>query len=166
MKSISLRLFVAALAVTLGTAIANSQTADESAPPPMHHAGFGGPGMGFFAKYLNLTPDQRAQMKAIMQKEHPTMHPLMQQMHQMEQQVKQYEEGTFDQAKVQALVAAQSQTLVQIKVEEAKIHSEMWQVLTADQQAKYKQFEANREARMQQHMQNEGSEESPAPPQE
>src|SRR3979409_1684602 len=102
MKSIRFRFLVAALAVTLGTAISKAQTADAAAPTPMHeHAmhehGFGmegheGHGMGFFAKYLDLTDAQRAQMKAVMQKEHATMKPLMPQVPQMDQQLKQYVE--------------------------------------------------------------------------
>ncbi len=47
-----------------------------------------------------------------------------------------------------------------MKVNESRIHSELYQLLTPDQQAKMKQLEADREARMQQHMQNEGD----APP--
>jgi protein CpxP len=154
MKSIRFRFLVAALAVMLGAAIAKSQTADAAAPPPMHEHEFGMEGhkMGFFAKYLNLTDDQRAQMKAVMHKEHSTMKPLMQQVHQMDQQLKQYVEGTYDEAKVQALVSQQAQTLVQVKVQETRIHNELYQLLTPDQQAKMKEFEANHEARMQKHM--------------
>lgn len=158
MKSIRIRLLVAALAVMLGAAIAKSQTADSAPPPPppMHGPGFGmeGHGMGFFAKYLDVSDTQRAQMKAVMQKEHATLKPLMQQLHQMDQQLKQYEEGAYDEAKVQALVTQQAQTLVQVKVQETRIHNELFQLLTPDQQTKMKQFEANREARMQQRMQN------------
>ena len=62
---------------------------------------------------------------------------------------------------MQALVAQQSQALVQLKVQETRIHSELFQVLTPGQQSKMKEFEANREARMQQHMQ-----EAPAAPPE
>ncbi len=154
MKSIRFRLFVAALAVMLGGAIAKSQTADASAPPPTHQHGWGmrGHTMGFPFKQLDVTDAQRAQIKAVMQKEHSTMQPLMQQVHTMQQQLKQYSEGTYDEAKVQALVAQQSQTLVQLKVEETRIHNEIYQLLTTDQQAKMKEIEANREARMQQHM--------------
>ena len=154
MKSIRYRFLVAALAVLLGSAIAKSQTAD--APPPMrgHEFGMEGHMMGFFAKYLDLSDAQREQMKAIMQKERPTLQPLMQQLHQMEAQLKQYEEGTYDEAKVQPLVAQQAQTMVQLKVQETRIHNELFQLLTADQQAKMKEFEANREARMQQHTQS------------
>jgi Spy/CpxP family protein refolding chaperone len=161
MKSIRFRLLVAALAVMLGSAIAKSQTAD--APPPMHGHAFGMEGhlMGFWAKALNLTDDQKAQMKAVMEKEWPTVKPLMTQLHQMEQQLKPYEEGTYDEAKVQSLVSQQEQTLVQLRVQETRIHNELFQLLTPDQQSKMKELEANREARMQQHMQN-----APAAPQE
>jgi periplasmic protein CpxP/Spy len=154
MKTIRFRIFVAALAVMLGGAIAKSQTADATAPPATHaHAwGMRGSMMGFPFRQLDLSDAQRAQMKAVMQKERPAMKPLMQQLHQMEQQLKQYSEGTYDEAKVQALVAQQAQTLVQLKVQETRIHNELFQLLTADQQAKMKEIEANRETRMQ-HMQ-------------
>jgi Spy/CpxP family protein refolding chaperone len=150
MKTIRFRLLIAALVVTMGAAIAKSQTAD--APPMQGHAfGMRGP-MGFFSRELDLTDAQRTQMKAVLQKEHAAMKPQMQQLHLMQQQLKQYEEGTYDEAKVQALVAQQAQTLVQLKVQETRIHNELFQLLTPDQQAKMQQFEANREARMQQRM--------------
>jgi Spy/CpxP family protein refolding chaperone len=158
MKSIGLRLMVAALAVLLGSAIARSQTADTTPPPT--HAGMRGPlGMDghmiqFYVKYLGVTDEQKTQMKAALQKEKPTIQPLMQQLHQMDQQLKQYEEGTYDAAKVQALVSQQAQTLVQVKVEQTRIHNELYLMLTADQQSKLKEFEANRAARMQQRMEN------------
>jgi Spy/CpxP family protein refolding chaperone len=163
MKSIRFRLFVAVLAVTLGTAMAQSQTADTTTPATPHAGprggmygplGMDGHMMQFYAKYLNVTDEQKTQMKAVLQKEKPTLQPLMLQLHQMDQQLKQYEEGTYDEAKVQGLVAQQSQTLVQLKVEQSRIHNELFQLLTSDQQSKLKEFEANREARMQQHMQN------------
>lgn len=156
MKPIRFRFLAAALAVLLGAAIAKSQSADTPPPPPMHGHEFGVDGhmMGFFGKYLDVTDAQRTQMKAVLQKEHATMKPLMQQVHQLDGQLKQYVEGTYDEAKVQALVAQQTQTLVQVKVQETRVHNELYQLLTPDQQAKLKEFEANREARMQQHMQN------------
>jgi protein CpxP len=149
----------------LGGAIAKAQTADAGAPPPMHGHGMGmgmeDHMMGFFAKYLDLTDTQRTQMKGVMQKEHATMHPLMMQVHQLDQQLKPYVEGAYDEAKVQALVSQQAQTLVQMKVQETRIHNELYQLLTPDQQAKMKEFEATREARMAQHMQD-----GPPPPPE
>ena len=155
MKSIRFRILIAALAVTLSAALAKSQTADTAAAPPPHGHGheFGMDHhmMEFYAKYLNVTDAQKADMKAVLQKEHATMKPLMQQMHLLQQQLKQYEEGTYDEAKVQALVSQQAQTLVQVKVQETRIHNELFQMLTPDQQTKLKEFEANQEARRQQH---------------
>ncbi len=165
MKSIRFRLLIAAMAVLLGSAIAKSQTAaDAPPPPPMHGHGYGMEGhqMGFFAKALNLTDDQKAQMKTIMQKEHPAMKPLMQQQHQIDLQLRQYVEGTFDPVKVQALAAQKAQLQVQVTVAETRIHNELYQLLTTDQRAQLKEIEAKHEARMQRHMQ----EAPPAPPSE
>lgn len=155
MKSFRYRLLIAALAVLFGTAIAKSQTAETAPPPPPMHGhqfGMGGPGMGFFARELNLTDDQKTQMKSIMEKEHPTIKPLMQQQRQLDVQLRQYVEGSFDQAKVQALAAQKSQIQAQLTVQETRIHNELYQVLTTDQQSQLKQLEAKHEARMQQHL--------------
>jgi len=165
MKSIGFRLMMAAMAVLLGSAIAKSQTAaDAPPPPPMHGHGYGMEGhqVGFFAKALNLTDDQKAQMKAIMQKEHPAMKPLMQQQHQIDLQLRQYVEGTFDPVKVQALAAQKAQLQVQVTVAETRIHNELYQLLTTDQRTQLKEIEERHEARMQKHMQ----EAPPAPPSE
>src|ERR1700722_10215437 len=78
MKSIRNRFLIAALAVVFGTALANAQTApDAPPPPPMHGHEFGMFHMiGFFAKNLDLTDTQKAQMKDILEKERPTLKPL------------------------------------------------------------------------------------------
>jgi Spy/CpxP family protein refolding chaperone len=168
MKSIQARLLAAALAVLIGTAIAKSQPADAPPPPPMHEHefGFGGHMMGFFADYLNLTDAQQAQMKSIMQKEHPTMKPLFQQLHQTKQQLRQYEEGAYDETKVRALATQQAQTMVEVTVAQTRIHNELFQVLTPDQQSKMKEYEANHEARMQKHMQQHRGGAPPASPEQ
>jgi Spy/CpxP family protein refolding chaperone len=150
MRSIRFRLLVAATAVLLGTAIAKSQTADAPAPPPMHGHGFamGEHMLGFYADMLNLSDAQRAQMKTVLQKEHPAIKPLMQQSRQIEKQLHQYAEGTYDEAKVRALAAQKAQVETELTVQRTRIHNEMFQLLTSDQQAKMKEVEANHEARM------------------
>ena len=165
MKSFRFRFLMAALAVLLGAAIAKSQTAaDAPPPPPVHGHGFG---MGehmldFFADYLNLSDTQQAQIKTILQKEHPAVKPLMHQSRLIEAQLRQYVTGTYDEAKVRALAAQKAQVEVELTVQRARIHNELFQVLTADQQAKMKEFLARRDARWQKHMRNA----PPAPPEE
>lgn len=116
--------------------------------------------MGFFARQLNLTDDQKTQMKAIMEREHPTMKPLMQQERQIDQQLRQYVEGPYDAAKVQTLAAQKAQIQTQITVNETRIHNELYQLLTTDQQSQLKQMEANREA----HINKQMNQAPPAPP--
>jgi len=155
-KVIRFRLLIAFLAVLMGSVIAKSQTAEDTPPPPPMHGhgmGMGMEGhMHFLAAKLNLTDDQKTQMKAIMQKEKPTMQPLHQQERQIDQQLRQYVEGNFDQAKVAALAAQKAQIQAAITVEQTRMHSELYQLLTSDQKAHLKQIEADHEARMQQRM--------------
>ncbi len=159
MKSIQIRLLIAALAVCLGTALAQSQTAENAPPPPPAHYfdahGYGMEGhmLGFWAKQLNLTDDQKAQMKTVMQKEHPTMKPLFEQQHQIDLQLRQYVEGNFDAAKVQTLATQKAQIQAQLTVAETRIHNQLYQMLTSDQQTHLKQMEAEHDVRMQEHMQ-------------
>ena len=156
MKSFRNRLLIAALAVATGSVMARSQTADTTAPtpPPAHEHAYGmhEHGMAFMAKKLNLTDEQKSQMKAIMEKERPTMKPLMQQQHQIELQLRQYVEGNFDEAKVQALAAQKAQIQAQLTVAETRVHNQMYALLTPDQQSQMKEMQARHEARMQERM--------------
>ena len=154
MKSFRFRLLVATLAVLLGSAIAKSQTAADTSPPPMHGREFGmnGQGMGFFAKQLNLTDAQQTQMKTIMENAHTSMKPLMQQSHQIDQQLRQFVMGAYDDGQVQKLATQKAQIEAQITVAQTKVHNQLFQLLTPDQQAKAKQLVAEHEASMQSHM--------------
>jgi Spy/CpxP family protein refolding chaperone len=155
MKSFRNRLLIAALAVAMGSAMAKSQTADSTPPPPPTHNhayGMRGDMMGFFAKQLNLTDEQKTQMKTILQQQRPTIKPLMQQEHQIDLQLRQYVEGTFDEAKVQALAAQKAQIQAQLTMAETRVHNQLYALLTPDQQSQLKQMEAQHEARMQERM--------------
>jgi len=164
MKSIRARLLIAALCVLFATVVARSQATDAPPAPPAHghEFGMGGRGSEFFADYLNLSDAQREQMKGILAKEHPALKPLFQQLQQTRQQLRQYEQGAYDEAKVRTLAAQQAQTMVELTVQQTRIHSEMFQVLTTDQQAKMKEVQAHHQARMQRHMHSVPS----APPEE
>ena len=144
MKSTRIRILTIGAAVLLAVAAAIAQG----------RHGFGGPGGDFhrMLKQLDLTSDQQSQVKAIWEKEKPTLQPLMQQMRQNHNAMKALEaSGPFDEAKTRALATQNSQTMIELQVEHERIKSEIMQILTADQKAKLAQIEANREAHMSKH---------------
>jgi protein CpxP len=165
-RCIRFRLLVATVAVLLGTVIAKSQTADAPAPPPMHGHGHGfemGEHMlGFFTDYLNLSDAQQTEIKTILQKERSTIKPLFQHSRQIEQQLHQYAEGGYQEQPVRTLATQKAQVDAELTVQKTRIHNELFQVLTPDQQAKMKEVEARHQARMQRHMQEAPS----APPEQ
>jgi Spy/CpxP family protein refolding chaperone len=61
--------------------------------------------------------------------------------------------GTFDEAKAQAIATQGAQVHAQLEVQHARIASEAFQVLTADQKTKLAQFISKREQRFEEHMQ-------------
>jgi len=149
---------VGVLAVALVTGIAFAQTEEEhgSMHHHMHGEMMGGAGMGFPIHELNLTADQHAQIKQIIQAERPNMKPLMQQEMQVHQQMMQLiTSGVFDQAKAAAIASQEAQTHVQIEVEHAKIGSQIYQLLSSDQKAKVADIMAKHQQKMQEHMQKE-----------
>ena len=92
----------------------------------------GGPEFQMFLHQLNLSDDQKAQVKQIFQTERPTLKPLMQQEGQAHLQMMQLvTSGNFDQAKATAIATQEAQTHIQVEVEHAKIHSQIYQLLNA-----------------------------------
>jgi periplasmic protein CpxP/Spy len=144
MKSTRIRILTVGAAVLLAAAAAIAQG----------RHGFGGPGGDFhhMLRQLDLTADQHTQVKAIFEKEKPALQPLMQQMRQNHASMRTLEaSGPFDEAKTRALATQNSQTMIELEVEHARIKSEIMQILTADQKAKLAQIEANHAARMSKH---------------
>lgn len=120
-----------ALLIALGAAIAFSQTAGQS------HHDFQQHFLSYMTDYLDLTDAQQAQAKQILDKEKPAMDSLMSQMKQSHEALRQLEMApAFDEAKVRAAAAQQSQTMIEMTVQKARLHSELYQILTPEQQAK------------------------------
>ena len=144
-----------AVALVIGVAFAVA----EGGPEGMHHHGMGMHGeLGFPLHALNLTDDQRAQVKQIMQTEKPNIHPLMHQEFQAHQQMMQLiTSGKFDQTQATALATQEAQTHIQMEVEHAKIASQIYNLLSSDQKAKVADIVAKHQQMMQQHMQKESA---------
>jgi protein CpxP len=134
--------------------VATAAVSQEAMGGPHEGGGFLGHEFGFFADYLDLTDAQRAQMKQTLTAEKPTVKPLIQQEAQYHQQMLQLiQSGSFDETKAQAIATQESQTHIQLEVQKARIHSELYQMLTADQKTRLAQFLAKHQQRMQQHLQ-------------
>ena len=143
MKSARTRILTIGAAVLLAAAAAIAQGPH----------GFGSDGdFHHMLRQLDLTSDQHAQVKAIFEKEKPTLEPLMQQMHQNHAAMSALEAaGPFDEVKTRALATQNSQTMIELEVEHSRIKSEVMQILTPEQKTKLAQIEANHAAHMSQH---------------
>ena len=132
----------------------------------MHGPMMGDSGFGMMLHQLNLSDDQKAQVKKIFEAEKPNLKPLVQQQFQSHQQMMQLiTSGNFDQAKATALATQEAQTHIQMQVEHAKIASQIYQLLDSTQKTKVADMMAKHQERMQKHLQgqNDGQ---PAPPEQ
>lgn len=119
------------------------------------HFGKGGGGMMF--RGLDLTEEQKTQMKAIRQASKETMKPIREQMKANRQKLQTLSEsGTFDEAQVQAIAAQQGTLSAQMIVEREKVKSQIFNLLTPEQKTKAAemkaQFQQKRQERMQKRM--------------
>lgn len=153
MNTSHIRALVATVAIMLAiTTMAFGQATTESPAGPGGAQGFK---LGLMADYLDLSDAQRAQAKQLIAAEKPALIPLIQQLTQSRQQIAQaVSSGVFDQAKISALAAQQSQTLTQLTVERAKIMAEVFNILTPDQKAKAVSFIQKRVARLEEQLEN------------
>ena len=153
MKFTRKNLIIAALAIMLVGAVAVSQTVAKG-PHHMHGMGFGFDEhmLDFMTDYLDLTDAQQAQVKDIFAKEKPTIQPLIDQLKQGHHDLMQLEtSGTFDEGKVRALAAQHSQTMTGLIVEKARVHNQIFQLLTPEQKAKATKLMQHHEQHMMNH---------------
>jgi Spy/CpxP family protein refolding chaperone len=164
MKTNRTRIFAASTALVVVLAVAGAAVAQgmHHHGGPMGEFGFGDHMLSYFTDVLDLTQAQQDQAKAIMEKEKPVMQPLMKQLMQAHKDLSALEDsGTFDEAKVRALAAQNTQAMTELFVQKARIHSEFMQILTTDQKAKQAAIKAKHESRMHEHMQKHAQDSTP-----
>jgi len=153
------------LALLTGMAMAQNETA----PPATDHyrmrpGGFmGAPEMAMALRQLNLSNDQKAQVRQIFESEKAAIRPLRQrEMAAQQQMIHLITSGSFDQAKASAIAAEESQAHLQLELEHAKIASQIYQgVLTADQKSQVTEMIARHDQRMQERMNGKGESAQP-----
>jgi len=162
-------LAVLGLAVIAGAAFAQQEGGGNSPHHGfrgMHGPMMGDPGFGMMLHHLNLTDDQKAQVKKIFEAEKPNLKPIMQQQFQSHQQMMQLiTSGNFDQARATAIATQEAQSHIQMQVEHAKMASQIYQLLDSTQKTKVADIMAKHQERMQKHLQGQGNNQ-PAPPEQ
>lgn len=119
---------VLALAAGLTAAVVNQETGGKG----RHHGWM----LARMTKELNLTSDQQAKIKTILETEHAKMQPLRQQLRQNRLAENSNSAGTFDEAQVRTFAAKQAQIMSDLTVERERTKSQILAVLTPDQKTK------------------------------
>lgn len=99
--------------------------------------GFKRGGHGMMFRGLDLTEEQKAQIKQITDNSKNTVKPIRGQMRANKQRLQEVSaNGNFDAAQVQAIAAQQGSLSAQLIVERERVKSQVFQVLTPEQRRK------------------------------
>ena len=141
------------IAVTAAAAILATGLATAALAQGGGRRGFGGPGRmggpGLPLRALELTDAQQEQVKSVMQQHRADMEAVGKRLHE----ARRAQNDAIETVPVnEALIRSTSQTLATAETDmavlRARIHSEIWNLLTPDQQAKAKELKTQRESRM------------------
>ncbi len=158
----------ATMALWLAAGVYASGQNTNPQPPPFSHRGGpgrfggpGGPGMGgmlpMLGAALNLTDAQRDQIKTIAQShrdEWKTLADRARTAHQALQAA--VTSGTVDEGLIRQRATEVASVDADMAVARARVFSEVWQILTPDQQAKAKELQTQMQQRMDRRWQGRG----------
>lgn len=119
------------------------------------HFGKHGGGHGMMLRALDLTDEQKNQIKQIRESSRNAVKPIREQMRANRQKLADLSaNGNFDQAQVQAIAAQQGNLTAQLIVEKEKAKSQIFQILTPEQKAKAAEMKEKMKERRQERFQN------------
>ena len=132
--------FLAIAIVSIGTIFVFAQKGEDGKEKFKRDFGHRG-GFERLAKKLNLTDAQKEQAKQIMESGKEKVKPLMENMKSIHGQLDTATaDGQFDEAQVQALATQQANIMAQLIVEKERTKSQLFAILTPEQQAQAKQL--------------------------
>jgi len=109
----------------------------------------GGPGAGLPVGQLGLTEAQRAQVRQLVQRRRTEMRPLMVQVRSAQEVQRQAVETLpVDEARIRAAAQELAQAQGELAVQQARLQSEVYALLTPEQQERARQVRAERDARV------------------
>lgn len=124
---------------------------------PRMGRGFGGPGHGPASgpqgmlplRFLDLTDAQKEQVKAIHESEKAKVEPLLAQLREAHTALREATaNGQFNEDQIRAIATKQSQVQIELAVSHARVQSQVYQLLTAEQRAKLDKFHQEHKNRM------------------
>jgi protein CpxP len=146
-------MLAAAFALTVA-GVAHARQGGPGGPPggPGHHGGPGGPGgLGPLAHDLNLTDAQKAQIKQIEDGFRDSTKSLHEQMFKTGGGPLEGLSDTFDESAVRAAAQSRANIQVELEVAHARMMSQIYALLTAEQKAKLAELRQQFEQRREQH---------------
>jgi Spy/CpxP family protein refolding chaperone len=103
--------------------------------------GFGHRGMGMAMRELNLTDDQKIQVKAIFDSSRETVKPVLDELKANREKLMQLSGQAFDVAQVSEIAKRQGELMSQLIVEHERAKSKIFAILTDEQKAKAKEMQ-------------------------
>ena len=98
--------------------------------------GFGGRGFERITQKLNLTDEQKTQVKTITEDSQTRLKPLMESLRENHKQAENLGiDGTFNEEQVNQIAGSQSETMKQLFIEKEKTKAQIFAVLTPEQRA-------------------------------
>ncbi|MBS1792462.1 MAG: Spy/CpxP family protein refolding chaperone [Acidobacteria bacterium] len=103
--------------------------------------GFGGPHFERLFEKLNLTEEQKTQVKQIIEDSKTRVKPLMESLRANHEQMEKLgKDGVYNEEQVTQLAAAQADTMKQLIIEKEKTKAQIFAVLTPEQRAQAEQM--------------------------
>ena len=110
-------------------------------------------GHGIMFRGIDLTDEQKTQVKQITEASKTNVKPIREQMKANRQKLQELSaNGNFDAAQVQAIAAQQGNLSARLIVEKERVKSQIFQVLTPEQRAKAAEMKAKMKERRQNRM--------------
>jgi len=142
-------IFVVLMAILLTAAVAQNVVQHQRFQRAAMMFPFGGHAVQFLTDYLDLTDQQQAQIKSILDQERSKMQPLLADARQVHQQVQAAAlSDNFDPNQVRTILDQHKDSLINVAVEAARTQNEVFKVLTPDQRTKLEQLRSRRQQRM------------------
>ncbi len=104
---------------------------------PRGAAGEGAPLLGFIGRHLDLTDEQKAEVKKIVDAERTIMQPIHQQMQKNREALKEAtKDGQFNETQVTQLAQQQGELMAQMIVSRERVKAQVYKILTPEQREK------------------------------